>query len=179
MLDAVKQALVRGLTSEKDECRGWNAIAAAHEAELINGLSVLSYRLIRLTLPPLVAYNVRVPETIRLTVPGSAVNTLWSVAWRRLDASIFFSLLTAMFWSTSWRACPSGPRDMISPSPTEATPETNPPAEPKKSSCSNAAAGSLSHEAFFIEPLPRWCWSQPLCQVKQTRGTRPLHSTCS
>ena len=75
MAPHTKRVLVEGLKSEKDECTGWNALVASSYEALIGGMTVLSPYRVRLTLPVLPEYDVRVPETIRLTVPGTALTS--------------------------------------------------------------------------------------------------------
>ena len=73
MEPATKLALIRGLLSDKDECKGWNTMVMQYYPTLMAGLQVLSPYKVLLTLPVLSDFNIRVPETISLTVPGFAL----------------------------------------------------------------------------------------------------------
>lgn len=77
---STKHALIDGFLSEKDECTGWNALVADNKDAMIAGLTVLSQYRVSLRLPPLVGYQIRVPETISLIVPGAALTSNEDIA---------------------------------------------------------------------------------------------------
>ena len=78
MRDDVRRKLLRGFKSDKDECTGWNALVGGPQyADLIGSgaFVVVSQSVVRLTLPANLTYSIRVPETVRLTVPGDALTS--------------------------------------------------------------------------------------------------------
>ena len=88
MEETTKEALVGGLRSDKDECSAWNALVAQQADALIGGVSVVSEHLIKLTLPPLPGYDVRVLESISLIVPGVALTSAEDIPSVQLDLPV-------------------------------------------------------------------------------------------
>ena len=85
MSDQTKRELVEGLHSDKAECTGWNALVASEYQAFVGGITVLSPYRVRFTLPALPMYNVRVPEMIRLTVPGSTLTSSEDISYQQPD----------------------------------------------------------------------------------------------
>ena len=61
------------------------ALVASEYQAFIGGITVLSPYRVRFTLPALSMYNVRVPETIRLTVPGSTLTSREDISYQQPD----------------------------------------------------------------------------------------------
>ena len=68
---ALKRLLVLGLSSDLAECTGWNAAVRA-DPDAVR-VQAFNERKLTMTLPRLAGYDIRVPETVTLVVPGATV----------------------------------------------------------------------------------------------------------
>ena len=73
MEDRLKLNLALALASDLAECAGWDAVAYEHRMALVAGVQVMSDTRLAITLPAMPAYDIRVPETVTLVVPGTTV----------------------------------------------------------------------------------------------------------
>ena len=70
---ALKRLLVLGLRSDLAECTGWDA--AVHADPDAVRVQAFNERKLTMTMPPLAGYDIRVPETVTLVVPGATVTS--------------------------------------------------------------------------------------------------------
>ena len=70
---ALKRLLVLGLRSDLAECTGWDA--AVHADPDVVRVQAFNERKLTMTMPPLAGYDIRVPETVTLVVPGATVTS--------------------------------------------------------------------------------------------------------
>ena len=75
MADALKLRLVSALSADLAECTGWDASSASHRAQMVGGVQVVSASRLTVTLPPMPGYDIRVPETVSLALPGATVSS--------------------------------------------------------------------------------------------------------
>ncbi len=69
--DAIRQDIINGLDSAQSEGTGWDAVVKA--GQTVGGVIRTSDTIVTITLDAFPTYNITVPETITVTVPGSAV----------------------------------------------------------------------------------------------------------
>lgn len=70
--NAITQALIDGMTSDKSEATGWNAVVKA--GLTFNDVVRISATIVDVTLPAFPTYWLTNPETITVTIPDSAVD---------------------------------------------------------------------------------------------------------
>ena len=73
MADALKLQLVSALSADLAECTGWDASSERHRIEMVGGVQVVSETRLTITLPAMPGYDIRVPETVTLVLPGATV----------------------------------------------------------------------------------------------------------
>jgi hypothetical protein len=69
--DAVRQAILDGLTSAQSEATGWNA--EVRDKEVVGAVVRTSGTVVTITFSAAAAYNITTPETITATIPASAI----------------------------------------------------------------------------------------------------------
>lgn len=70
--NAIRQDIINGLDSAQSEGTGWNAVV--RDAEVVGAVVRTSDTVVTITLSAAATYNITAPETITVTVPGSAVS---------------------------------------------------------------------------------------------------------
>lgn len=66
-----RQAIINGITSDQNELNGWNAVVKPNIA--VTDVVKTAHNQVTVTLPAISGYDITTPETIRVTVPASAM----------------------------------------------------------------------------------------------------------